>query len=387
MAFSAEAWIEQQLNYRFGGSYGRRIPFLVSHLSFDTHVKPLSIFLPSQKKFSTLNSQNLYCSFDESKRIFVSTTKPGDPRGKRQASFANLVHSWRFSCPFINNWCDAQGWDYPKILPNLNGLPIIQFSRRKQQRNHVVLFPLNREFMGVGGKNLPVNIDRLQFMDKQNGVVWRGRYSGTLSDWNTEIFWAESLLKNPSPISDEVIKSYHTAMPRWLTITALAGMPWANIGFTLSDKEHATLELCSWKMGFIGPYIRNSLSFVDQLKYKFLLAMPGNDYPSSLYWSLCSNSVVFLVESEWETALDGGLEPWVHYVPVCSTLHDMQDKYDKMINNPKLCLEIIENAHNHMEPFLNNGLRDALDYETLRLYSEMIIPVLDLDKTWSYARG
>jgi hypothetical protein len=390
MRFSEESWIEQQLDYRFGENCDKWVPFLPSHLKFDAnhaHLKHLSTFLPNQKKFAILNGYDRVCSFDESEQAFVAHTKQGDPIGKRQARFANLVYSWGLSCPVVSNWCDAQGWDYAKVLPGLNYLPIIQFSRRKQQRDRVVLFPLDREFMGKGGKNLPMNIDGARFVDKENGIVWRGRYSGTLSnDWCTDIFWAEGLVQKPLSISDEVIRSYHTSMPRWLTVKALAEVPWANVGFTLTNEERAKVDLCSWKKEFIGPYIRNPLSFADQLKYKFLLAMPGNDYASSLYWSLCSNSVVFLVENEWETALDGGLEPWIHYVPVCSTLHDIQDKYEKMMDNPKLCLDIIENANNHMKPFLDNDLRDALDYETLRRYQGRIIPVADLDKTWSYAR-
>jgi hypothetical protein len=387
MIFSEESWIERQLRFRFGGICGKRIPFLSSYLIFDTDIRYISIVLPKQKKFARLNGYDLLCPFDKSKNAFIANIKQGDPRGKRQARFANLVYSWEFSCPFTTNWCDAQGWDYATVLPDLDNLPIMQFSRRKQQRDRVVLFPLDRTFMGRGGKNLPVNIDKLQFADKKNGVVWRGRYSGTLSDWNTNIFWAESLLQNPSPITDENIKNYHAAMPRWLTVKALTGVPWADVKFTLTDRERKILESCSWKIGFLGPHIERQLSFSEQLKYKFILAMPGNDYASSLYWSLCSNSVVFLLENEWETALDGGLEPWVHYVPVCSTLEDIQNKYERMLSDPGLCIDIIKNAHDHMRPFLDNDLRDALDYETLRRYQEMIISVVDLDKTWSYARG
>lgn len=379
-------WIENQIEYRFADIRKTRIPLLHEYKTLNTNnidIKSLSLLITSERRFSALNSFDKLCSFDSKQGFFI---KPKIVKGRRQARFANLAISWRFDSPFLSNWCDAQGWNY-KFFPELNDIPIMQFSRRKKQRGSVVLFPLDSGFMGPGGKNIPLNFDPISFRNKKDSLVWRGRYTGTSCDWESDIFWSESLVKKNDDVTNESIKTKHINMPRYQVIKNMKSVNWADLGFSLRINELNNIKISRWKSDFLFPYIKPRLTLANQIKSKFILAMPGNDYPTSLYWSLHSNSVVFLLENEWETALDSGLEPWIHYVPVKPSREDIEEKFEQMVNKPKLCLEIIDNAHHYMQPFLNQDLRDAADYETLRHYQDLVIPVFSLDKRWSFSRS
>ncbi|MGJ0493149.1 glycosyl transferase family 90 [Methylobacter sp.] len=387
MRIDSDRWIEQQVNFRFGNVEKIRYALLPKHQHVSVGMSTLSLLIASEHRFTSMNSFDQLCKFDSKQGFFVMPQTPGQLRGRRQVRFANLVLSWGLNAPFLSNWCDAQGWNYEIAAPDLDRLPIIQFSRRKVQRERIVLFPLNREFMGAGGKNIPLNFDSLNFNNKKDRLVWRGRYTGTLSDWKTKIFWAESLVQKDFDIIDDNLMDKYISIPRYTIMKIMSSSSWADLGFTLKPNEQSIVDASKWKREFLLPYVKSPLSIRDQIQNKFILAMSGNDYPSSLYWSLCSNSVVFLLENEWETALDSGLEPWVHYVPIELSREDIEGKFEYMISRPKLCIEIIENAHQYMAPFLNHDLRDAADYETLRNYHELIIPIINLNNKWSFSRS
>lgn len=398
--FDKDDWVEKQIEFRFSGISKKRTPLLSTHQDFECKVKKLGLFLPSEHRFANLNGLNSVLKFNPTQNEYIvdnSIDRMTLARGfhnehgivNRTREFANLVHSWGFSSPYFCNWGDAQGWNYDIAAPELTHLPIIQYARRQSQRNQIVLFPLNFNYMGINGPNLPVDFDNIEFKSKKNALVWRGRYSGTFShDWNNRIHWAMELVKNDkeTSINEQKIGFYKNKYPRYQVVKMMSSVEWADIAFILTEDEHKIVHNNQWKTNFLMPYVKQPLSIEEQINNKFILALPGNDCPSNIYWALLSNSVTFVLDSEWETALYCGLKPWEHYVPVKLSKDDFSEKFEKMVSNPKLCLEIIENAHQFMQPFLDHDLRDAADYETLRYYQDLIIPVLTLDKKWSYSR-
>jgi len=120
---------------------------------------------------------------------------------------------------------------------------------------------------------------------------------------------------------------------------------------------------------------------------KFLLVVDGNDIGTNKYWSLLSNSVTLIVDSEWETALDAGLEPWVHYVPVPPEREAIEATVDDLLRHPQRCEDIIHAAHALLRPQLDIARREAADYATLLRYQEQVICTADLPVSWSLARG
>lgn len=74
----------------------------------------------------------------------------------------------------------------------------------------------------------------------------------------------------------------------------------------------------------------------EQLIYKYIVSIEGNDVSSGLKWMLLSNSVVltppFTVES-W--AMEGSLKPYVHYLPLKSDMSNVEDMIQWAEMHPK----------------------------------------------------
>ena len=64
-------------------------------------------------------------------------------------------------------------------------------------------------------------------------------------------------------------------------------------------------------------FVKKRLRVAQQLRYKYLIALEGNDVASGLKWMLFSDSVVLMPAVKVATwALEGTLQPFVHYIPL-----------------------------------------------------------------------
>jgi hypothetical protein len=99
---------------------------------------------------------------------------------------------------------------------------------------------------------------------------------------------------------------------------------------------------------------KNSMTQDEQLKYKYLICLEGNDVGTSLKWQLSSNSIVLMAKPTIESWLmEGLLEPYVHYVPLKEDLSDLSEVIDWCKNNDHKCKEISQNARKHMSQFMD----------------------------------
>lgn len=169
-------------------------------------------------------------------------------------------------------------------------------------------------------------------------------------------------------------------------VRALTEAPWADAKLILSEDEQRLLESNPVVQEVLAGVIGDRRSQAEQMAGKFLLVVDGNDFGSNKYWSLLSNSVTLMVESEWETALDAGLEPWVHYVPVTPEREAIEATVDDLLRHPQRCLDIIKAAHALLRPQLDVAMREAADYATLRRYQQQVLCTAALPSTWSLAR-
>ncbi|MGR5340816.1 glycosyl transferase family 90 [Vibrio astriarenae] len=147
--------------------------------------------------------------------------------------------------------------------------------------------------------------DSLSFGDKQDKVVWRG------------------LGKKPH---------------RKIVLEKFYDHPMCDIGRT------APIEGMPYEKGF--------LSIEEQLKYKFILAIEGNDVATNLKWAMSSNSLVVMTKPKFETwFMEGKLVAGIHYVEVKDDYSDMVDKMNYYLSKPKEAQIIIDNAHQWIEQF------------------------------------
>lgn len=103
-----------------------------------------------------------------------------------------------------------------------------------------------------------------------------------------------------------------------------------------------------------NPYYRPFMRIAEQLRYRYILSIEGNDVATNLKWILASNSLCFMTRPKYETWLmEGRLQAGVHYVQLRDDYADLEEKIAFYDENPDVAKHIITNAHNYMRPFLD----------------------------------
>lgn len=378
-------WLDDQLDFRWAGiSPSQTFALTRPGQLACQQMAQIAILDCQTPRYLPTSKGEAASRWDESTGTFVeSHPEGGRPLGKRQSRFGNLARSWKMNRHFVTNWADGQQWNYPELMPDLLGTPILQFARKRMQRGQVVLLPLSWHFMGPGSANLPIEGDPMPFKDKSARLIWRGSISGTVPLNERDLWWAASSFQ-PNQTSNA--KIYLTQTTRWKIVQSLIETPWADVRLILSKSETAAMARNPELQDLLAGMTGQRQSQAHQREGKFLLVVDGNDIGTNKYWSLLSNSVTLIVDSEWETALDAGLEPWVHYVPVPPEREAIEATVDDLLRHPQRCEDIIQAAHALLRPQLDVARREAADYATLLRYQEQVICTADLPVNWSLAR-
>lgn len=121
-----------------------------------------------------------------------------------------------------------------------------------------------------------------------------------------------------------------------------------------------------------APGHKPRMTIEQQLGYKFILSIEGNDVATSLKWSMSSNSLCFMTRPKFETwFMEGTLEPGVHYVELAEDYSDLEAKLDYYRARPDEAQAIIAAAHAHVAPFRDEPREDLLCLLVLRKYFEL----------------
>lgn len=110
----------------------------------------------------------------------------------------------------------------------------------------------------------------------------------------------------------------------------------------------------------------------EQLRYKFILCLEGNDVASNLKWVMSSGSIAVMPEPRYETwFMEGKLIPDYHYISLRSDYSDLDSKLEYYINNPKEALNIIRNANAYITPFQDKRTEDYISLRVLEKYFKL----------------
>lgn len=135
--------------------------------------------------------------------------------------------------------------------------------------------------------------------------------------------------------------------------------PMCNIGKINSNGTHPEL-LKEW------------LTIDEQLDYKFILCLEGNDVASNLKWVMSSQSLAVMPLPKFETwFMEGTLIPDYHYVLIRDDYSDLEERMNYYINHQDEALKIIENAHKYIGQFRNKKREDLLSLLVLEKYFNM----------------
>ncbi len=111
------------------------------------------------------------------------------------------------------------------------------------------------------------------------------------------------------------------------------------------------------------------MSIKEQLNYKFILTIEGNDVASNLKWVMSSNSLAFMVKPKYETwFMEGTLISNYHYVLLKDDYSDLEEKIEYYSTHTQEAKDIISNAHKYIEQFKNQEREDVIALKVLEKY-------------------
>jgi hypothetical protein len=113
------------------------------------------------------------------------------------------------------------------------------------------------------------------------------------------------------------------------------------------------------------------MSIAEQLRYKFVLSLEGNDVASNLKWILSSNSLCLMPRPRFETwFMEGQLVAGHHYVQVRDDFADVEEKvryYSRHLDEARW---IVRNAQAHVARFADRVAEDLVALLVLQEYFE-----------------
>lgn len=118
-----------------------------------------------------------------------------------------------------------------------------------------------------------------------------------------------------------------------------------------------------WKVG--------RMTISEQLDYKFILSLEGNDVATNLKWIMSSNSVAVMPKPKFETwYMEGLLIPDYHYIMIKDDYSDLESKLNYYIKNPQKVEGIIRNANEYAVSFRNKEKEDLISLMVMNKFFE-----------------
>lgn len=113
------------------------------------------------------------------------------------------------------------------------------------------------------------------------------------------------------------------------------------------------------------------ISIKQQLKYKYIMAIEGNDVASNLKWIMSSNSIAVMPRPKYETwFMEGCLIPNYHYIEIKDDFSDLIEKVNYYEQHPEQAKAIIKNANEYVKPFKDKKREKLLSILVLKRYFE-----------------
>lgn len=116
-------------------------------------------------------------------------------------------------------------------------------------------------------------------------------------------------------------------------------------------------------------WLKPRMSVEQQLDYKFIACIEGNDVATNLKWVMSSNSLPVMPRPTMETwFMEGTLQPGEHYVGLRDDFSDLPEQMDYYLSHPREAEEMIRNNHEYISAFRNSRLELGAALLTLRRY-------------------
>ena len=94
------------------------------------------------------------------------------------------------------------------------------------------------------------------------------------------------------------------------------------------------------------------MSFYEHLRFRYIMALEGNDVASNLKWIMSSHSVAVMPKPTCETwFMEGRLQAGVHYVEIRADFADLEEKMDYYSSHMEELKAIVDNANRYVAQF------------------------------------
>lgn len=151
-------------------------------------------------------------------------------------------------------------------------------------------------------------------------------------------------------------------------------------------RRHAETPICD--IGYSkskdpdDPNHKGFMSIKEQLGFKFILSIEGNDVATNTKWIMSSNSLCLMPKPKFETwFMEGRLIANHHYVLLADDYSDLEEKVAYYIEHPDEALKIIDNAHKFIEPFKNKKQEELILLLVLHRYFQLSKQIPRSEKT------
>lgn len=133
------------------------------------------------------------------------------------------------------------------------------------------------------------------------------------------------------------------------------GHPLCDVGYTHVDPADSRHS----------PFLRPS----DQMAYRYIISIEGNDVATNLKWILASNSLCIMPAPVYETwFMEGRLKAGEHYVEVSDDFENLEDKIVYYERHPDEAKEIVRNANRFVEQFFDARLEQIISLLVMYKY-------------------
>ena len=121
----------------------------------------------------------------------------------------------------------------------------------------------------------------------------------------------------------------------------------------------------------LDSYYKPRLSIHEQLRFKYIISIEGNDVATNLKWIMHSNSLCIMPKPKFETwFLESRLVSGLHYAEVREDFEDLEEVFSYFEANPNEAKEIIKNAQAYTQQFLNRDAEKLISQHVCHLYFE-----------------
>ena len=114
------------------------------------------------------------------------------------------------------------------------------------------------------------------------------------------------------------------------------------------------------------------LSFYEHLRFRYIMALEGNDVASNLKWIMSSHSAAVMPKPTCETwFMEGRLEGGVHYVEIRPDFSDLEEKMDYYSAHLDELETIVRNANRYVDQFRDGRRERYIGLLVMKKYFEM----------------